>query len=310
MITKTLSTTLIVILICTSSVSFSQTNSYFVNNPVWKISSSCAVPYPCVQNELYNYYTDGDTIFNTLIYKKIYKKGQGTYNWLAMPPPIGCSGSYNYIDTVPSYFLRSAGKQIFLRQPFDTSEYLLYDFNLLVGDTLPITYNNYETDISVTAIDSIYTLYGYLKRFTLTGSTWAQYLLEGIGHSKGLVEPLNLPFDCGFNLECFSLNDTAYFPAIGQTCNIAVGIASYNNEIPYSIIPNPFTTVTTIQFNSTIHNAVLFIYNLYGQKIKTIADISGDKIKIERGTLRSGLYFYELKQNNKNIATGKLMIVD
>ena len=130
---KALSTTLIVILLFTTAVSFSQINGYFMNNPVWQTSSSCGVPHPCVQNESYNYYTNGDTIFNSLVYKKIYKKGEGSYIWLAPPPAIGCSASaYNYIDTVPSYFLRSAGKRIFLRQPFDTSEYLLYDFNLFL----------------------------------------------------------------------------------------------------------------------------------------------------------------------------------
>lgn len=300
---------LIATLLFTSGVSFSQVNTYFLNNPVWQTSSSCAMPYPCIQNESYNSYTNGDTILNSLVYKKIYKKGQGTYNWMA-PPPIGCSGSYNYIDTIPSYFLRSAGKQIFLRQPMDTSEHMLYDFNLIVGDTLPLSYNNFATDITVTAIDSIYTSNGYRKRFALTGSTWAQYLLEGIGHSKGLVEPMNVPLECGYNLDCFSLNDTAYFPSIGPTCNMPVGIISYKNEISHSVFPNPFNTFTTIQFNSMINNAELNIYNPYGQKIKTIKDISGDRIKIERGFLSSGFYFYELRQNSKNIATGKLIVTD
>lgn len=306
---KLIITTFIVVLLVTYKVSFSQVNAYFLNNPVWQTSSSCSAPYPCIQNETYNYYTNGDTIFNSFVFKKIYKKGHGSYTWFGSPP-VGCSGSYNYINTIPSYFIRSAGKQMFLRQTTDTIEYLLYDFNLAVGDTLPLSYNNYATDITVTTIDSIYTSSGYRKRFELTGSTWAQYLLEGIGHSKGLVEPLNVPLECGYNLDCFSLNDTAYFPVVGQTCNLTVGLISYKNEISHSVFPNPFNSFTTFQFSSIMNNAELNIYNLYGQCIKELKNISGDKIKIERGVLSTGLYFYELRQNSKHIATGKLMVVD
>ncbi len=93
--------------------------------------------------------------------------------------------------------------------------------------------------------------------------------------------------------------------------NIALSV---NNNLNYSdeltIFPNPFNTSTTLQFNSSIKNAELNIYNLYGQKVKTINNISGDQIKIERRNLNAGSYFYELKQDNKNIVTGKLIIAD
>lgn len=297
------------VLLVSSRVSNSQVNAYFINNPVWQTTSSCAAPYPCIQNETYNYYTNGDTIFNSVVFKKIYKKGYGSYSWFGNPP-AACSGSYHYNHTFPSYFIRSIGKQMYLRQLTDTVEYLLYDFNLAVGDTLPLSYNNFATDIRVTAIDSFYTSSGYRKRFELTGNTWAQYLLEGIGHSKGLVEPLNIPLECGYNLSCFSLNDTAYFPGIGQSCNLSVGLISYKNNIPHFVFPNPFKSYTTFHFSSFINNVELNIYNIYGQCIKTIKNISGDKIKIEREDLCTGLYFYELIQNSKQIATGKLMVVD
>jgi hypothetical protein len=288
---------------------FSQVNSYFTNNPVWQINSACAVPYPFLQNEAYLYYANGDTIFNSLVYKKVFKKGQGTFNWMGAPP-AGCSGSYNYTDTLSSYFLRSSGKQVFLRQSMDTSEYLLYDFNLSVGDILPLTFNNFATDITVTHIDSIYTLQGYRKRFALTGNTWAEYLLEGIGHSKGLVEPLHVPFECGYNLVCFSLDDSAYFPSTGPSCDFSVEIISGKNEFKHNVWPNPFNTFTTIQFNAVVNNAELNIYNFHGQKTTAIKGISADRIKVERGALNPGIYFYDLKQNNLNIGTGKLIIID
>jgi hypothetical protein len=301
--------TLIVFLFFFSKNSQSQINHYFENNPVWQISSMCAVGLPCIKNEVHNYYTDGDTTLNSLVYKKIYRKGQGYYSWNSTPP-AGCSGSFYYIDTVPSCFLRSADKKIYFRQPNDTSEYLLYDFNLEVGDTLPLTFNNYESEITVAEIDSIDTPFGFLKRFKLAGNTWAEYLIEGIGHSKGLIEPLNVPLECGYELVCFSLNDAAYYPSNGPTCNINVGITKFDNDISHALFPNPFSDYTTVQFSSTIKNADLNIYNYSGQKIRTIHIVSGENVKIYRENLSTGLYFYEVIQNNTQATTGKFIIID
>jgi hypothetical protein len=293
----------------TCKVSFSQTNTYFLNNPVWQVFSSCAVPLPCIRNEYYNYYVNGDTIINSLVYKKIYKQGQVTYSWMAAPP-WGCSGSYNYVDTFPTYFMRSVGKKIFLHQ-YDTTDYLLYDFNLSIGDTLPLSLVNSATDLVVAEIDSIFTTYGYRKRFRIVdGGSTTTYLIEGIGHLNGLVEPLNVVFECGYSLVCFSLNDTAYFPSIGTTCNLLLGIVSLKDEKPPAVFPNPFDNFTTIYFNPITEFAELIIFNIEGQIIRTMKDISGGSVKIERGSLSSGFYFYELRQESKIIASGKLIVMD
>lgn len=296
-------------LMCAQQIN-AQVNNYLIHQPVWKISSTCSVSYPCVQQETYNYCTNGDTLFNAFVYKKIVKKGYGYYSWMAMPPASpGCNGSYNYNYTSPWYFIRSAGKKMFLRQPADTSEYLLYDFNLLVGDTLPVSYNNYATDITVTAIDSIYTSSGFRKRFQLAGGTWSTYLLEGIGHSKGLVEPMNFPLECGYNLDCYSLNDTAYYPIVGAACNINVGLQTYQRQKSCSVFPNPMQTHTTFQFNTYLNHADISIYNQVGQLIKSIHNLSGQSYNIERGLLSEGIYFYDIKEQGQPFATGKLIVM-
>ena len=83
-----------------------------------------------------------------------------------------------------------------------------------------------------------------------------------------------------------------------------------SNKVGVNIFPNPFNSSTTIQFNSTINNGELNFYNIDGQKIKTINNISGDQIKIEKGNLSFGIYFYELKQGRENISTGKFIITN
>lgn len=74
------------------------------------------------------------------------------------------------------------------------------------------------------------------------------------------------------------------------------------------IFPNPFSSSTTLQFNTMITNAELNLYTVYGKKIRTKNNINENKIKIERENLSSGIYFYELIQDSKKVATGKFVI--
>ncbi len=76
------------------------------------------------------------------------------------------------------------------------------------------------------------------------------------------------------------------------------------------IYPNPFSSSAVIELSAQLNNAALNIFNLYGQKVKTINSIFGYQIKIERGSLNSGLYLYELREGSKNMYSGKILITD
>ena len=76
------------------------------------------------------------------------------------------------------------------------------------------------------------------------------------------------------------------------------------------IYPNPMNSSATIQFDSVIENGELNIFNLYGQKIKTIYNISGNRIKINRDNLSSGIYYVQLSKDGKTFITNKLIIAD
>lgn len=88
------------------------------------------------------------------------------------------------------------------------------------------------------------------------------------------------------------------------------GISNYDIRNQMIIYPNPFNESATIKYNSAILNVELCIYNLFGKKVKTITNISGDNTKIERDNLPSGIYFIYVTQNNKIITTEKIIIID
>lgn len=88
---------------------------------------------------------------------------------------------------------------------------------------------------------------------------------------------------------------------------LTTGTESDQNMIIY---PNPFITSATIKFDPVLNNAEMNIYNLFGQKIRMVNPVSDGKIQIARGNLTSGIYFVKITQDNKVIATGKLVITD
>ncbi len=76
------------------------------------------------------------------------------------------------------------------------------------------------------------------------------------------------------------------------------------------IYPNPLSTQTVLQTDYIIKNATLTVGNSFGQTVKEIKNISGQKVVITRDNLPSGLYFIRLTEENKIIAIDKLVIVD
>ncbi len=76
-----------------------------------------------------------------------------------------------------------------------------------------------------------------------------------------------------------------------------------------TIFPNPFHDVAEIllgkSFTGVEHQFTLI--NVYGEIVVT-KNTSGNSIRISRGNLSSGIYFYEVKNKNGIRSTGKLII--
>jgi hypothetical protein len=87
-----------------------------------------------------------------------------------------------------------------------------------------------------------------------------------------------------------------------------VGIEEESNKGAYNISPNPFTTQAVISFSSPVYNATFSLYNLLGEKVIGAADINGESFQFNRGNLPSGVYVFEVREKNKNIARGKAVV--
>jgi len=118
------------------------------------------------------------------------------------------------------------------------------------------------------------------------------------------------------SVSTFGINGTTIFAGIGGTVwkrplsEMESGINEINVDNSMTIFPNPFSTQTTLHADKILKYATLSVYNSFGQEIKQIKNISGQTITFHRDILPSGLYFIRLTQDNKTIATDKLIIID
>ena len=86
------------------------------------------------------------------------------------------------------------------------------------------------------------------------------------------------------------------------------GINEISTMHGFSVYPNPMTSSTTIYLGNIYRDASLRMYNIFGTEVVSIDRITSNKIKIERGILPSGIYFYKIIVENRNLGVGKIAI--
>ncbi|MGE3825799.1 MAG: T9SS type A sorting domain-containing protein, partial [Bacteroidia bacterium] len=62
------------------------------------------------------------------------------------------------------------------------------------------------------------------------------------------------------------------------------------------------------QSQNSLSNATFILYNAAGQQVKQLNNISGNSFTLHRENLATGLYYYQLLQDNAMLAADKLII--
>lgn len=170
----------------------------------WTDVLSCS-DFDCFTEYTRNYTLDGDTTIGGLQYTKLrafeeYEQG--------MAQSQNCPVSTTYRDY---YYgaIREASKQIFIKRTV-SPEYLAYDFNLSVGDTVPPPDNGmgYESTRIINTIDSVMVNGAYRKRYTVASGT---EIIEGIGASSGLFNTVTDFFNCFAMMHCYKENGNPHY---------------------------------------------------------------------------------------------------
>jgi hypothetical protein len=110
-----------------------------------------------------------------------------------------------------------------------------------------------------------------------------------------------------YGISYYRLKQTDYNGKTSYSNIVAVKFKNMNNSI-LDIYPNPFSTETAIHTSETLKDARLIVYNLNGQMVKQIKNISGQTFTFQRKDLSNGLYWIKLVQEGTVKAIDRLVI--
>jgi hypothetical protein len=93
------------------------------------------------------------------------------------------------------------------------------------------------------------------------------------------------------------------------SCSLITDLADRTGPPAIKVSPNPMTESAMLSFeNSRKEKCTLYLYNNQGTIIRTVNNISGDKVEIKRDGISSGLYFYKVQTGDRVIDFGKIVM--
>lgn len=277
---------------------FAQTNFPFPSaDAVWSVSSKTQWWFDTYADN-HKYTVMGDSVLNGIAYKKYYH----------------CPDSILNPSNLSFYALLRQDTQTqrsYVVYANDTSEYLLYDFSLQVGDTLsdPSYYLGWWwSDHSVTVTQVSFDDSGRKKIHLSTLETW----IEGIGSSKGLFNRthLELADEAELELLCFEQNGETIYQKYPNICHYTsiTGIETPTNA-NFVVSPNPANQTLSINSYQYSQEATFELYNILGQ-VTIITPLLTKEEQIDINNLPAGTYFYQIVNAQKqSLQRGKLIIL-
>ena len=90
------------------------------------------------------------------------------------------------------------------------------------------------------------------------------------------------------------------------------GINEFENKPSVTVNPNPFHTTTLISVYSgsmTFHSFQFVLFDMFGKQVRDLT-LESQNVKLERGDLSGGIYFYKVIGETGNYVSGKLVVID
>ena len=189
-----------------------------------------------------SYIITGDTLIGGITYSKLNKSVNYTVNEYYSGVHF-YSSTYEGISYAGCFRNDSINQRVYYMPVDSSNEKLLYDFSLQVGDTVGDWWNSDYNPLMYTIIveseDSILVNGTYRRRLKLTETANDPgYLIEGIGSTFGLLNPLAYFENIG-SLDCFSVNGQTLFPDGSSPCMLVDQINDLTPSSTFSIHPNP-----------------------------------------------------------------------
>lgn len=214
---------------------------------------------------------------DTLIGGEVFKKLLETNNF-GGPYPVGALRD-NEVGQV--YYCPEGGSPV-----------LLYDFDVLPGDTIQDVMGLWVDDVKVHSVDTIVVNGTERKRIgieCLSSPGFAySYWIQGIGGTGGLLMTTACPSVSGTGtLICMTANDTIQYGAnVGDVgaCDIYLQLSGNESPFELTIVPDPASGTFTITTAGAVMRR-LSVYDAQGRQLSVTSDPS-----MRMGPFPPGLY--------------------
>lgn len=220
-----------------------------------------------------------------------------------------------YSNPSEEVLYREENGKFYLIPENETEERLLYDFNLIVGDTFVATYGwgvvNDSITLEVETVDTVVTLDGVSrKRITLVnGNGKYGRWLEGIGSLDWtFTYPGYAASLSGWlSFICHSQGTETIYPSSGNIdCNLIIKTDDLKENLSFEIYPNPVEDVLNVDFKN-INAKSLVIVSLTG-KVILEKNIGPEQNKLQFSiNLEAGIYFAKVYSNEGEVVTKKFI---
>lgn len=279
---------------------------------------------PPYSTHVFSYTLGSDTIIDGLEYQMLV---------------VGYDSLYSYPD---KYFIRydSTNQKVYYRcwgyfcplsstlNGQDSSEYLLYDFDLIVGDTVTLqtVMGSRDYEVLGIGIDSNYCNGRTAYSMTFPGSTDVRDTwIEGVGSDHGLFGPLKIPGIFEFKIYSICFQDSSSGCEVNPhlhhcrysvnsvrdslNCETPTGPLNTSSEIEdasprINILPNPTRNYVAIKSNDNrLLNFELF--NQYGQIL-----LSGQfcqQITLDLSPFANSVYYIMLTDGNSTVVRKQII---
>ena len=277
-------TTVILALTSLSNCLWGQTMMYFPIDTSGQWCEQASFGVTCGIQERAIHFFSGDTIINNLSYFSIERSGN-----------MNCVSQYTYFNNEYVGALRedTSMKKVYYVEPAQTTEALLYDFNLGVGDTLHLPTAGYR----VVMLDSVFVNGNFRNRWWLeldsmtNDSAW---IIEGVGSQRGLcrLQLQGVEYTSWLN-EYRDINQQVFIPDSGNMCQVVLSIHDPLENLVPVIYPNPNDGHFTLSFElAEAKDALIVLTDATGRMITKDErhDVMYYKREFGAGELANGVY--------------------
>ena len=192
-------------------------------------------------------------------------------------------------------------KKVYFFDYSDSTEYLLYDFSLKLGDTLRQYVYRGPSGCVIIEFDSILVNGRYHYTYLYDGVGHEGRVIEGIGNESGLFASIFRGEYHEWWLICVENNGESYYPNAGTwECNINVSVKpEKNEENNIELYPNPVKGFLYIISPYLIRK--VSVHNLNGELLSFDDFNESLKVSLNLEDLKSGLYSITVTTMNGNI---------